>query len=112
MLPPARTILSDKDDTSDSTTPQVAEQSHRSDSSQSIVEPAVSPSMVPKANIPLIDLAGGDQLEVARQLVDAAAEQGFIYIKNRGQDISVEDIDSIFDLVIPVRCLLAQFLTD
>lgn len=67
--------------------------------------------MEPKANIPLIDLAGGDQAEVARRLVDAAAEQGFIYIKNKGQDISVEDIDSIFGLVIPACYLPTKLLT-
>ncbi|KOS19674.1 UPF0676 protein [Escovopsis weberi] len=53
--------------------------------------------MATQADIPIIDLAG-DQDTVARQLVDAAEEHGFIYIKNLGHDISVRDVDEAFHL--------------
>ena len=54
--------------------------------------------MANSANIPIIDLAG-DRDDVARQLVNAAEEHGFIYIKNLGQDIAPKDIHGAFDLV-------------
>ena len=50
------------------------------------------------ADLPLIDLSG-DEHEVAKQLVDAAEEHGFIYIRNLGKDISPADIDAAFKLV-------------
>lgn len=49
------------------------------------------------AAIPVIDLAG-DQADVARQLVSAAQEQGFIYIRNLGNDITDADVDQAFSL--------------
>jgi non-heme dioxygenase-like protein len=57
--------------------------------------------MAPQANIPIIDIsdAGGHEAHVARQLVDAAVEHGFIYIKNTGQYIGLSDVDGAFDLV-------------
>ncbi|KAM0238267.1 hypothetical protein ACHAP5_008790 [Fusarium lateritium] len=53
------------------------------------------------ANIPIIDISapGADQKEIARQLVDAAEEHGFIYIRNLGRDIEAKSIDGAFDLV-------------
>lgn len=53
------------------------------------------------ANIPLIDISApdADQKEIARQLVDAAEEHGFIYIRNLGRDIEAKSIDGAFDLV-------------
>ncbi|KAK2028293.1 2OG-Fe(II) oxygenase superfamily protein [Colletotrichum zoysiae] len=56
--------------------------------------------MAPKANIPIIDIAspGIDRAAVARQLVDAAAEHGFIYIRSSGQYVMLGDIDAAFDL--------------
>ncbi|KAM5376488.1 hypothetical protein ACJA88_006811 [Fusarium oxysporum] len=53
------------------------------------------------ANIPIIDISApdADQKEVAKQLVDAAEEHGFIYIRNLGHDIQAKDIDGAFDLV-------------
>lgn len=53
------------------------------------------------ANIPIIDISApdADQKEVAKQLVDAAEEHGFIYIRNLGLDIQAKDIDGAFDLV-------------
>jgi isopenicillin N synthase-like dioxygenase len=50
------------------------------------------------ADLPLIDLSG-EEHEVAKQLVDAAEEHGFIYIRNLGKDISPADIDAAFKLV-------------
>ena len=50
------------------------------------------------ANIPVIDLAG-DEADVARQLVAAAEEHGFIYIKNRCNDIPAAAVDEAFSLV-------------
>lgn len=53
------------------------------------------------AKIPIIDISAPDvdQKDVARQLVDAAEEHGFIYIRNLGRDISAVDIDGAFGLV-------------
>ncbi|EQK98657.1 Oxoglutarate/iron-dependent oxygenase [Ophiocordyceps sinensis CO18] len=46
--------------------------------------------------IPVINL-DGDQAQVARQLVSAAEEHGFIYIRNLGNDIAAADSKQIFD---------------
>ncbi|KAG5999330.1 hypothetical protein E4U54_001908 [Claviceps lovelessii] len=51
----------------------------------------------PSANIPLIDLSGDPSI-VANQLVDAAVEHGFIYIRNQGHDIPPASIDEAFAL--------------
>lgn len=53
------------------------------------------------ANIPVIDISApdADQKEIAQQLVDAAEEHGFIYIRNLGRDIQAKDVDGAFDLV-------------
>ncbi|KAI9149317.1 hypothetical protein HJFPF1_11369 [Paramyrothecium foliicola] len=56
-----------------------------------------SPNMAVTADIPIIDLSG-DESEVARQLVDAAEEHGFIYIRNLGKDIAPDDIGAAFKL--------------
>lgn len=58
-------------------------------------------TMAPNANIPIIDIAapGVDRTSIARQLVDAAVEHGFIYIRNTGKYINLGDIDAAFDLV-------------
>nr|XP_003649066.1 uncharacterized protein THITE_120638 [Thermothielavioides terrestris NRRL 8126]AEO62730.1 hypothetical protein THITE_120638 [Thermothielavioides terrestris NRRL 8126] len=51
------------------------------------------------AKIPVIDVSGdGDQAQVARELVDAAVEHGFVYIRNTGKDIPVEAIDAAFEM--------------
>jgi isopenicillin N synthase-like dioxygenase len=66
--------------------------------------------MSASAEIPIIDLSG-DQHQVAKQLVDAAEEHGFIYIRNLGKDISAADIDAAFKLVRPshpFQCLATQ----
>lgn len=59
--------------------------------------------MTKVAKIPVIDIAaeGGDQARVARDLVEAAIEHGFIYIKNTGKDIPVDAIENAFNLVYP-----------
>jgi isopenicillin N synthase-like dioxygenase len=50
--------------------------------------------------IPVIDISGSlPEADVAKQLVDAAATYGFVYVKSEGRDIPVEAIDSIFQLV-------------
>ncbi|KAF9776864.1 hypothetical protein IL306_004893 [Fusarium sp. DS 682] len=53
------------------------------------------------ANIPIIDISAPDvdQKEVAKHLINAAEEHGFIYIRNLGYDIQAKDIDGAFDLV-------------
>ncbi|TVY39406.1 UPF0676 protein [Lachnellula subtilissima] len=49
--------------------------------------------------IPVIDISGTTpEVEVAKQLVDAATTYGFVYIKNQGKDIPVEAIDNTFSL--------------
>lgn len=65
-------------------------------------------TMTATANIPIIDISG-DQDVVAQQLVDAAQEHGFIYIKNLGRDISSNSIDGAFALV---RLLFEIFTRD
>ncbi|CAM1508227.1 Fc.00g050750.m01.CDS01 [Cosmosporella sp. VM-42] len=56
--------------------------------------------MATTAKIPIIDISakGKSQGEIARQLVDAAEEHGFIYIRNLGHDISATDIGGAFAL--------------
>lgn len=53
------------------------------------------------ANIPIIDISADrvDEVEIAKALVDAAAEYGFVYIRNTGKDISAEQVQGAFDLV-------------
>ncbi|KAK1760988.1 putative gibberellin 20 oxidase [Echria macrotheca] len=53
--------------------------------------------MAQAAKIPIIDLSG-DEAQVAHDLVEAAIEHGFIYIRNTGKDIPVEAIDDAFNL--------------
>lgn len=67
--------------------------------------------MTTSANIPVIDLSG-DQAQVARQLVDAAEDHGFIYIRNLGHDISPLDIDKAFKIVPQSSNLDQKLLTD
>ena len=51
------------------------------------------------ANIPIIDLSAVDQEQVALDLVEAAVEHGFVYIKNTGKDIPVDAVEGAFKLV-------------
>ncbi|KAI1074141.1 2OG-Fe(II) oxygenase superfamily protein [Whalleya microplaca] len=52
------------------------------------------------ATIPIIDISaqGADQAQVAKELVDAATEYGFVYVKNTGRDISAEQIENAFNV--------------
>ncbi|KAL1867560.1 hypothetical protein VTK73DRAFT_4084 [Phialemonium thermophilum] len=57
--------------------------------------------MAEAARIPVIDISvqgEEEQFRVAEELVDAAIEYGFIYIKNTGKDIPVEDIENAFKI--------------
>lgn len=56
---------------------------------------------MPTANIPIIDISAQDvsQEDIARQLVNAAEEHGFIYIRNLNNDIPAAEIDGAFQLV-------------
>ncbi|KAK3308749.1 uncharacterized protein B0T15DRAFT_525153 [Chaetomium strumarium] len=54
--------------------------------------------MAETANIPVIDISGDDQARVAKELVAAAIEHGFVYIKNNGKDIPVQAIDEAFEM--------------
>jgi isopenicillin N synthase-like dioxygenase len=60
--------------------------------------------MAVSAGIPLIDINSADTATIGRQLVDAAEEHGFIYIRNLGKDISPERIDEAFRLVCLSTC--------
>ncbi|KAI0852394.1 Clavaminate synthase-like protein [Daldinia vernicosa] len=54
--------------------------------------------MAKAATLPVIDISaqGADQAQVAKELVDAAIDYGFVYIKC--QDISAEQIDNAFNV--------------
>ncbi|KAF4626127.1 hypothetical protein G7Y89_g12038 [Cudoniella acicularis] len=55
--------------------------------------------METSGQIPVIDISGPDsEAETAKQLIDAAATHGFVYIKNQGKDIPVEAIENMFNL--------------
>ncbi len=67
--------------------------------------------MAQVAKIPVIDVSGeGDQTQVARDLVEAAIEHGFVYIRNTGKDIPIAAVEGAFDVVggtwKPIRRLL------
>jgi len=50
--------------------------------------------------IPVVDISGPESQEsIADQLVNAATVHGFVYIKNLGKEIRIEDIDRAFELV-------------
>lgn len=58
--------------------------------------------MVQVAEIPVIDISRDneqDQLRIAKELVEAAIEHGFIYVKNTGKDIPIEAVEGAFNLV-------------
>lgn len=54
--------------------------------------------MAKEAQLPVIDL-DGDQAQVARELVEAAIEHGFVYLRNTGKDIEIPAIANTFELV-------------
>ena len=52
------------------------------------------------SQIPVIDISGSiPEARVAKELIDAAATYGFVYIRNLGKDIPVEAINKAFELV-------------
>jgi isopenicillin N synthase-like dioxygenase len=56
--------------------------------------------MATAAKIPVIDISDdANQLQVAKDLVEAAIEHGFIYIKNTGKDIPVDAVENAFNTV-------------
>ncbi|KAI2633820.1 hypothetical protein GGS21DRAFT_518826 [Xylaria nigripes] len=56
--------------------------------------------MAKAALIPVIDIAGAqeDQARIAKELVDAAAKYGFVYIKSTDQDISPAQVKQAFSI--------------
>lgn len=57
--------------------------------------------MASAAKIPVIDISATgqeEQLKVAKELVDAAVEHGFVYIKNTGADIPAAAVENAFNL--------------
>lgn len=57
--------------------------------------------MTTVVKIAVIDISaeGVDQARVARDLIGAAVEHGFVYIRNTGKDIPEGAIENAFDLV-------------
>ena len=54
--------------------------------------------------IPVIDVSGNaPEAKIAEQLVNAATRHGFLYIKNKGIDIPVDAINSMFEIVCAWR---------
>ncbi|GAP84187.2 putative clavaminate synthase-like protein [Rosellinia necatrix] len=56
--------------------------------------------MTNAASIPIIDISRSeeDQTRIAEELVKAAAEYGFIYVRNGGQDITIAQVEQAFDI--------------
>ncbi|KAI0550861.1 hypothetical protein F4679DRAFT_196201 [Xylaria curta] len=56
--------------------------------------------MANPASIPIIDISEsqGDQVRTAKQLVDAAAQHGFVYIRNTDQYISPAKVEQAFSI--------------
>lgn len=56
--------------------------------------------MAKAAKIPVIDISGdADETRVAKELVEAAIEHGFVYIRSTGRDMPVDAIEDAFDIV-------------
>ena len=54
-------------------------------------------------DIPVIDISSGDAA-VGKALIEASEKYGFVFVKNLGKDISIEDIDEAFQLVfVPLK---------
>jgi hypothetical protein len=50
--------------------------------------------------IPVVDISGAySELQIAKELVNAATVHGFVYVKNQGKNIPVQDIEAAFGLV-------------
>jgi isopenicillin N synthase-like dioxygenase len=65
-----------------------------------------------RIQIPVINLArtsSSGELAIAEELVKAAAVHGFVYVKNLGEHISVQEIDRVFVLVgTPEQSVIAE----
>jgi hypothetical protein len=48
--------------------------------------------------LPIIDISS-PTLEVGRQMIDAAAKYGFLYVDTKGTDFTAEMVDREFELV-------------
>lgn len=58
--------------------------------------------MVSAANIPVIDISATgeeEQARIAKELVEAAIDHGFVYIRNKGADIPAEVVENAFTIV-------------
>ena len=68
-----------------------------------------------QAHLPIIDLSGDDEARIARKLLEAAAEWGFVYVRGRGLDIDAARIKGVFNLVsslLAPRIRLRLYMTD
>ncbi|KAK3986298.1 hypothetical protein QBC44DRAFT_333496 [Cladorrhinum sp. PSN332] len=65
--------------------------------------------MAKVAKIPVIDVSGVDQEQIAKQLVEAAIEHGFIYIKNPNKPDTPPGIEGTPGAVIPWRAIDGAF---
>lgn len=54
-----------------------------------------------KVQIPVLDISPSNS-EASRQIVEAAAHYGFIFIKNNGAGIPPQEIAAMFQLVMPL----------
>jgi isopenicillin N synthase-like dioxygenase len=55
------------------------------------------------ANIPVINIfteGEKQRIDVARELVEAAVNHGFVYIRNTGRDIPIPALDEAFEMVM------------
>ena len=56
-------------------------------------------------HLPILDLSGDDETQIAQDLLAAAAEWGFVYVRARGLEVDAAHLDRIFNLVCtPLRC--------
>jgi isopenicillin N synthase-like dioxygenase len=67
--------------------------------------------MATASYIPIIDISESqtNPAPIAKGLVDAAVEYGFVYIKNTGQDLSFAQVEQAFDIVRVVPFLMFAF---
>ncbi len=66
----------------------------------------------PRANddfvhLPVINISDPTP-EIGRQMIDAAAKHGFLYIDTRGTDFAPENVERQFELVSPSKLLQAS----
>lgn len=49
--------------------------------------------------LPVIDISNPHDPSVGKQMLDAAAKYGFLYVNSKGTDFTTEDVDHAFGLV-------------